>query len=233
MAQALPYPDYKSLFEHRLSAIDMDRAKFEENGVWSEMVYFNAQPGSPAWAQVVGRDRLSAPKDGRFDFFSRERFALDSQGTPTSSPVSVPAGGIAPIDLACMPHFVVPDDAGAAEYPYLLVSQGLITQPRGWQGIVPTLQECYGLQANMKWKSWVEISPVAAEALGLASGDPVWVESPAGKVQAVVRIYAGLWPNVVYLPGGLGHRTLIGWGRGSAPNTVIGANVNRLRGAMG
>ena len=39
-------------------------ARLAENGVWSEMVYFNAQPGSPAWAQVVGRDRLNAPRTG-------------------------------------------------------------------------------------------------------------------------------------------------------------------------
>lgn len=224
VAQALPYADYKSLVEHRLSAIDMDRQRFVENGVWSEMVYFNAQPGSPAWANVVGRDRLNAPKDGRFDFFSRELFALARAGALPQRVVS----GVAPTDLACLPHFVAPDDDASAEYPFLLVSQGLITQPRTWQGVLPTLQECYGLQSNMKWKSWIEISPNAAKSLGVASGDHVWVESPTGKVQAVVRVYPGLWPNAVYLPPGLGHRTLVRWGRGSPSNLVVGANVNQL-----
>ncbi|MCX7668476.1 MAG: molybdopterin-dependent oxidoreductase, partial [Anaerolineae bacterium] len=225
LAQALPYADYKALVEYRLSAIDMDRDRFLENGVWSEMVYFHAQPGSPAWANVVGRDRLNAPKDGRFDFFSRELFALAGAGAlPQPRIIS----GIAPDDLASLPHFAAPDDDAGAAYPFLLVSQGLITQPRNWQGILPTLQECYGLQSNMKWKSWIEISPSAAKALGVASGDRVWVESPAGKVQAVVRVYPGLWPNAVYLPPGLGHRTLVRWGRGSASNLVIGANVNQL-----
>jgi anaerobic selenocysteine-containing dehydrogenase len=236
LGQALPYADYKALVEHRLSAIDMDRARFAENGVWSEMVYFNAQPGSAAWPNVVGRDRLNAPKDGRFDFFSRELFALHGAAGRAAGSVAdrpgqgTPPPGIAPADLACLPHFTAPDETAAAgAYPLLLVAQGLITQPRGWQGIMPTLQECYGLQANMKWRSWVEISPAAARSLGVANGDPVWVESPAGKVQAIVRIYAGLWPNAIYLPPGLGHRTQTKWGRDSLAPTIIGANVHLLQ----
>ncbi len=223
VAQALPFPDFKALFEHRLSAIDTDWDRVRENGVWSEMVYFHAEPGSRAWPQVVGRDRLHAPKDGRFDFFARELYAVvDGRGDPAAT------------DLACLPHFQVPAEAGTAtEYPYVLVTQGLITHPRPWPGIVPTLQESYGLQANMKWRTWVEISPRAARALGVQSGDRVWVESPHGRVQAVVRLYEGLWPNAVYLPPGMGHRTAVRWGRGSQAPAVIGANVNQLLASNG
>lgn len=217
VGQALPFGDYKALFEHRLSAIDTDWAKFDENGVWSEMVYFNAEPGSKAWSSVVGRDRLNAPKDGRFDIFSREVFAV------------MEGESAADVDQACLPGF---DASGqeltASEYPFLLVTQGLITQPRTWWGIVPTLQESYGLQSNMKWTNWVEISPRAAAPLGLADHDLVWVEAPMAKVQARVRLYQGLWPNAVYLPPGLGHRSAVKWGRGSAAPLVVGENVNRL-----
>lgn len=217
LAQALPWTDYKALVAHRLSAVDMDWAKFEENGNWSEMVYFNAQPGSPAWPDVVGRDRLNAPQDGRFDFFSRELYA--ALATPD--------------DLACLPHFEVPatlaeNSAEAAGYPFLLVTQSLITQPRTWDGIIPTLQESYGLQTDTKWSSWVEINPRAAEALEVQNGDLVWVESAAGKVQVPVRLFEGIWPNAVYIPPGQGHRTLVKWGRGAPANTVIGVNANRL-----
>jgi len=48
LAQALPWSTYKNLVEYRLSSIDMDWDKFESNGGWSEMVYFNAAPGSRA-----------------------------------------------------------------------------------------------------------------------------------------------------------------------------------------
>jgi len=166
---------------------------------------------------VVGRDRLSAPKDGRFDFFSRELFALLS---PDS-------------DLVCLPHFDIPttladSTSEALDYPFLLVTQPLITQSNQWQGIVPTLQESYGLLGNVKWDSWVEISHSAAEALHLAHGDRVWVESPSGRLQAEVRIHAGLWPNALYLPPGLGHRTWVRWGRNTDDHMLVGANPNTL-----
>ncbi len=133
------------------------------------------------------------------------------------------------VDQACLPGFDAPgQELTASEYPFLLVTQGLITQPRTWWGIVPTLQESYGLQSNMKWTNWVEISPRAAAPLGLADHDLVWVESPMAKVQARVRLYQGLWPNAVYLPPGLGHRSAVKWGRGSAVPLVVGENVNRL-----
>lgn len=221
VAQSLPYQDYRDLVEQRIAPLNLDAGKLAENGVWSEMVYFNAEPGSVAWSMVVGRDRLNAPKDGRFDFFSRELLAV----TPHDLPVGA-------IDGACLPHFEAPppaEDALVAAYPFLLVSQGLITQPRGWQGILPTLQECYGLQSNERWRTWVEINPKAAAPLRLVDGDRVWIESPAGKVQATVRLYEGIWPNAIYLPPGLGHRTLVRWGYNSPSNSVVGANAATLR----
>jgi anaerobic selenocysteine-containing dehydrogenase len=215
LSDALPWRSYEDLVKHRLSGIDTDWEKFETNGTWSEMEYFNAPPGSRAWSDVVGRDRLNAPQDGRFDFFSRELFAALSS----------------PDDLDCLPHFDVPltfESGDAEAYPFLLVTQSLITHPRGWEGVVPSLQEAYGLQTNMKWSSWVEVNPRAAEALGVQNGDLVWVESPVGRVTAPVRLYEGLWPNAVYVPPGQGHRTLVKWGRDSEANMVIGANPNQL-----
>ena len=215
IAKAFPWASYKDLIAARLTGFD--REKLEANGNWSELVYFNAAPGSPAWSDVLGRDRLNAPKDGRFDFFSRELFALLA---PDS-------------DLACLPHFEVPttlmdSTADSIEYPFLLVTQPLITQSQQWQGIVPTLQESYGLQGHVKWDSWVEVSQKAAEALHLEDGERVWVESPLNRVQATVRVYAGLWPNAVFLPPGLGHHTFVRWGRKSPENMIVGANPNTL-----
>lgn len=214
---ALPYPDYKTLIKNRLTALDLDWEKFEANGNWSEMVYFNAAPGSRAWNNVVGRDRLNAPQDGRFDFFSRELFTLLDK----------------PEDIDCLPHFELPsaiaeDTQLAAAYPLLLVNQHLITQTQNWQGILPTLQESMGLQSHMKWESWVEINPRTAADLGIHDGDRVWVESPFGKLSAIARLYPGLWPNAVYLPPGMGHRTLVQWGRDADHNWEVGVNPNRL-----
>ncbi|HSO27274.1 MAG TPA: molybdopterin dinucleotide binding domain-containing protein, partial [Anaerolineales bacterium] len=92
-----------------------------------------------------------------------------------------------------------------------------------------TLQEAYGLPNNVKWSSWIEINPQVAEALEISDGDPVVVESPAGRVQVPARVYAGIWPNAVYMPPGLGHRTLVSWGRNAPANAVIGANPYTLQ----
>ncbi|MFZ5911999.1 MAG: molybdopterin-dependent oxidoreductase [Chloroflexota bacterium] len=215
VAQALPWKTYQELISSRLSTLDWE--KLEANGNWSELVYFNAAPGSPAWGDVVGRDRLNAPRDGRFDFFSRELFALLGSDS----------------NQACLPHFEIPptladSTADALEYPFLLVTQPLLTQSQQWQGIVPTLQESYGLQGHVKWDSWVEVSQKAAEALHLEDGQRVWVESPLDRVQATVRVYAGIWPNAVFLPPGQGHHTFVRWGRKSAEGLVVGANPNTL-----
>jgi anaerobic selenocysteine-containing dehydrogenase len=110
----------------------------------------------------------------------------------------------------------------------LLISQSLITQTQSWQGTIPTLQECLGLQGNVKWKSWVEINPKAAEALGLHDGDVVWVESHIDKIQATVRVYPGIWPNVVFMPFGMGRHTLVKWGRNAPEQMIVGSNPNRL-----
>jgi anaerobic selenocysteine-containing dehydrogenase len=218
-AEALPWKDYREVVAYRLAGAPLEWEKLEANGFWAEMVYFNAEPGSPAWGQVVGRDRLNAPKDGRFDLFSRELFAL--------------FGGENVEDLACLPHFDLPPaldegTASAAEFPYLLVPGSLITESQSWQGILPTLQESLGLQGNVKWSSWLEINPTAAEALHLEDGDLVWVESPLGKVKAPVRVYPGIWPNAVFMPLGQGRHTMVQWGRKSPEQMVVGSNPSRL-----
>jgi anaerobic selenocysteine-containing dehydrogenase len=215
VASAFPWASYKDLITERLSKFDWE--KLEANGNWSELVYFNAEPGSPAWSDVVGRDRLNAPKDGRFDFFSRELFAMLGSES----------------DQTCLPHFDIPETLAdstenALEYPFLLVTQPLITQSQQWQGIVPTLQESYGLQGHVRWDSWVEINEKAAEALHLEEGQRVWVESSLSRAQATVRIYPGIWPNAVFLPPGMGHHTFVRWGRKSDKNSVVGANPNTL-----
>lgn len=217
LAEALPWKTYWDLVRYRLSAIDTDWQILDSNGNWSEMVYFNAAPGSVAWNRVVGRDRKFSPQDGRFDFFARELFSLLAN----------------PSDEDCLPHFELPAtllDSGdySREYPFLLVSQSLITQSQSWQGVLPTLQEAYGLQSHAKWTSWIEINPLAAEALGVEDNEVVWVESEHGRVQAPVRIYQGIWPNAVFLPAGLGHSSRVSWGRHSPDQVVVGVNPNLL-----
>lgn len=198
VAQALPWTNMEEVLKHRYSKLDISWDELKSKGIWSGLVYHWAGRGSKAWNDVVGRARLAAPQDGRFDFFSRELFATYSS----------------PEDRACLPHYEPPvESAKANEYPFLLISQEMMTHARNWSGSVASLQEAYGLQTRTRWDSWIEINPEAAKALGIADGDAVWVESPAGRIKAHAHLYPGIWPNAVHMPYGQGHVSLVQWGR--------------------
>ncbi|MBI5304569.1 MAG: molybdopterin-dependent oxidoreductase [Chloroflexi bacterium] len=200
VSEALPWNDFLTVVKQRVAGMQISWDDLLGKGAWSALVYFNAQPGSKAWAKVVGRDRVNAPKDGRFDFFSRELFAA-------LNPKS---------DVECLPHFTVPAETADANYPFVLISQETMTQPRGWSGVVPTLYEVYGLQTSARWETWAEIHPQAAEQLDIKQDDLVWIESPAGKIRVRAKIVEGIWQNAINVPGGQGHFSAAQWGRESS-----------------
>jgi len=213
VSQALPWKDFLEVVKFRLGGIGMDWNDLVEKGAWSALVYNFAPPGSKAWSKVVGRDRVNAPKDGRFDFFSRELFAALNPSD----------------DVACLPHFELPAEPANAEYPFLLTCQETMTQPRSCVGVVPSLQEIYGLQVGARWDSWVEIHPKAAHALGIKKDDLVWVESAHGKIRVRAKLVEGIWQNAVNIPYGQGVFTSAQWGReSSTARRVVGANPLHL-----
>jgi len=124
--------------------------------------------GSKAWNDVVGATGWRRHKTAGSIFFSRELYAARARRTtgPACRTLSRPV-----------------ESAKATEYPFLLISQEMMTHTRNWSGSVASLQEAYGLQTRTRWDSWVEINPEAARALGIADGDTVWVESPAGRIK--------------------------------------------------
>ena len=213
VSQALPWKDFLEVVRFRIGGIGIDWNDLVTNGAWSALVYYFAQPGSQAWSKVVGRDRVNAPKDGRFDFFSRELFAALNSSD----------------DVACLPHFELPAEPADANYPFLLMCQETMTQPRYWLGVVPSLQEVYGLQVGARWDSWVEIHPKAANALGIKKDDWVWVESAAGKIRVRAKLVEGIWRNAVNIPYGQGHYSAAQWGReADTARRVLGVNPLQL-----
>ncbi len=214
VAEALPFADYQAMLRARVAGSAIKWADLLEKGAWSQMVYLHAAPGSRVWnTEIIGSDRVNAPRDGRFDFFARELF------------YALKRAGEFPRDRDCLPHFDVPiETAKTSEYPFQLVLQETMTQPRGWSGVVPTLQETYGLQDRGRWDSWAELNPEAAARLGIKDGDSIWIESLAGAVQARAKLYPGLWHNAVAMPLGQGLRTRVAWGQDAARVQTIGAN---------
>jgi anaerobic selenocysteine-containing dehydrogenase len=221
VSQAMPWRSFLDVIKFRIGALQISWDDLVKNGAWSALVYNFAQPGSKAWSKVVGRDRVNAPKDGRYDFFSRELFAALN---PSTSSGQVPSD-----DVACLPHFEFPAEPANADYPFLLTCQETMTQPRSCVGVVPSLQEIYGLQVGARWDSWVEIHPKAARVLGIKKDDWVWVESAAGKIRARAKLVEGIWQNAVNVPYGQGAFTSAQWGREtSTAKRVVGANPLQL-----
>ncbi len=75
------------------------------------------------------------------------------------------------------------------------------------------------------------MNPVTARRLGLQDRDRVWVESPRGKAQVRLRLYAGVRPEVVHLPLGYGRKHGSQWARrGANPFALIEGRPDPLAG---
>jgi molybdopterin-containing oxidoreductase family iron-sulfur binding subunit len=69
----------------------------------------------------------------------------------------------------------------------------------------PWLLELSDPVTKVTWHSWVELHPETAARLDLRDGEVVQLTSPRGTIEAPVCVYAGIHPDVVAVPLGLGH----------------------------
>jgi hypothetical protein len=153
---------------------------------------------------VIGRDRRYAPRDGYFDFFSREMLCILRE----MNQERLAELGISPTDETLyVPQYKATSYVGdRPEYPFLVNIITLISLgPFSAAANMPTLLEICGMTVGETWDSWLEMNPEAAGEIGLHDKDEVWVESPFGKVKTKVRFVKGLRPDVVNLPHNLGH----------------------------
>jgi anaerobic selenocysteine-containing dehydrogenase len=90
------------------------------------------------------------------------------------------------------------------------------------------LQELPDPTTSAMWSNWVELHPVTAERMGLRTGDGVWVESPAGRIELPVFVYPGIRPDTVAIPSGQGHSSaLVGVSNvGSNPYSLLVASAD-------
>jgi anaerobic selenocysteine-containing dehydrogenase len=218
VAEALPWPSYEALLQHRLSGIGAGWEMLKQLGVWITPGYRFARRGSPAWlAEVVGDERTRAPRDGRFDFYSRE---LDAALSGLDADQLAYLGLAGPADRIGLPQYVpAPGLGDPVELPFLLnvvtlLSLGSVSAAAN----MPTLQEISGMTVGETWDSWLEMNPEAAHDLGLHDHDPVWVESLFGRARTHVRFVKGLRPDVVNLPYNQGHTAGGRWAQGRGVN---------------
>ncbi len=247
VAQSFPWPSFEELLRFRLRGIfeagrgsiradsfDQFWNEFVERGVWSAPPY-----GFGEWKRV-----LTTPS-GKFELYSQtlknnlealaEREAAQ-KGTAVEETMEELLQGLgirSRGDELYMPHYEFPKWVGEeTEYPFHLNVYQLMALYDGRVANSPWLQGISGLHIKEAWNNWVEINPETARELGIADGDPVWVESPLGRIQVKARLYPGAMPEVVNMPLGQGHVTYGRWasGRGANPKQIIGNEYDYLGG---
>lgn len=137
-------------------------------------------------------------------------------------------------DIRCLPHY----DGPTAEttdrnfplrlYVYPLPILAGLTEPN-----VPWLMDICGTYMSERWESWVEINPKTAHELHIADGDLVVVTSPRGKLTVRAKLFAGVRPDVLAMPWGLGHRQGGRWcaGIGENPADIVDVEIDPLTSA--
>ncbi|NOZ72269.1 MAG: molybdopterin-dependent oxidoreductase [Chloroflexi bacterium] len=205
VAQAFPWTNYEEVLQYRLQNVGTDWETLKELGVWLTPAYYFARRGSKRWLQeVVGSDRLSAPRDGRFDFYARElECALEGFDSETLASMGVAASAT----TLYLPHFEPPVyEATEAEYPFHLNVITLMSLgPFSAAANMPSLMEISGMTVGESWRGWVEMNPETARELHLNQDDEVIVESPFARVRTRLKLVPGLRPDTINMPYNFGH----------------------------
>ena len=172
---------------------------------------------------------------GKFEFYSQalkqqfEKLKIDEADLKR---MGITARG----ETLYLPHYEPVRHSGgpAEQYPLLLNTFKTAMRPEGRGANQPFLAESWGLAAQVRWESWVELHPQAAAHLGISTGDSVYVESRLGKVLTRAVVTGGTVPEMVHMPHGLGHK---GYGRwasctGANPNDLVELDYDYITGQV-
>lgn len=90
----------------------------------------------------------------------------------------------------------------------------------------PWLMENPDPVTKITWQSWVEVHPDTARALDVRNGEVLELASPHGSVEVPVYVYAGIRPDTLAVPLGLGHTEYGSYatGRGVNATDLLGSN---------
>ncbi len=214
LTEALPWKDFKEAVKQRVAGIHQAQRgsiveeksstflkKLYETGSWSDDAY-----AFERW------DETLRTKSGKFEFFSQRLLELYGADAATDQ-----------LDLVCMPRFEEARWHGdEQEYPLRLLPYRPNTYAEGSGANLPWLRELDSRIGSSQHGTRVELHPKTAQALGLASGERVAVESPAGRIECVAALTHGVEPGVARIAQGDGHTAFGRFARG------VGANVMQL-----
>ncbi len=116
---------------------------------------------------------------------------------------------------------------GGTEYPFIFYPYESVALTDGRGASQSWLQELADPMTTAMWRTWVEINPETAHALGVDNDDIVKVISPYGEVEAIVYVYPAIHPHVVAMPLGQGHTDSGRYAaqRGANPLRLLGTEV--------
>lgn len=186
-----------------------------------------------------GWGRIFNTPSGRFEFFSqilKSRLEANAKKHHEGSlawmleSLDIQASG----DEVFLPHFEAPRISGEPKaYPSIAYPADILPLLGGKGAEVGLIQEILGPHVHMRWGSWVEINPSRAKEWGLNDGDLVRVESPNHNGLYKAKLFAGVMPECICLPMGLGRRAGADSinGRGANPLELLSVTYDRLSGA--
>jgi len=178
--------------------------RIKKNGLWYRPVY-------------PSRDNIFRTASSGFEFYST---TIESaiKGTDPRA-LGIKASG----DEICMPHFEDTSDKDSPAFPLRMYPYEMINLASGWSPDPPYINKTLFDDQLIKDLSYVEINPDTAKEYGIKQGDSIFIESSGGKVQALVNLFEGAMPGIVFMPLGFGHRAYDDFlkGKGANPNDII------------
>ena len=135
---------------------------------------------------------------------------------PASPPITLASG-------AARPTYTKPTFEGNGEFVFAPYPHAMLYDGRGANK--PWLLENSDPVTKITWHSWVEVHPETARRLDVRDGEILRLTSPHGAIEAPTYVYAGIHPDVVSVPLGLGHTEYGAYARGRGVNALdlIGA----------
>ncbi len=190
VSAALPFDTASAALAARVADLG-DLKKLAEKGFWVQ--------DKPAYGSLPIKT-----ESGQVEFFSSALHkALVAAGDPKKAGVT--AGGSA----SAMPHYEPPAETPEGEYPLLMAAIPSMRTGDGTSPISPYMVKVLdNTTLAHKDQLVVEINPETAHKLHLREGSAVEIESAAGGFTALVHLYHGAAPGVVFVPMNLGHAAL-------------------------
>ena len=194
----------------------------------SQQFYKFANKGYLEWAHEVGFIGAAEPIVMALYAEPLQRFRLAGQGL-YDGPAPPDATDAERIAAYCdpLPLFYQPleerriEADGHPAYPFHAVTQRPMTMYHAWDSQNAWLRQILA-------QNHLYMNRARGEALGLADGDWVWVESHNGRIRAQLRLMEGTQADTVWSWNGMGKQAGI-WGlEPGAPEATRGFLVNHL-----